>query len=378
MSTASTSTSKTALLQTAIDKGAAAQRLNRREAEALITGMGPDSLHRLGAAALQNRRQRFDDRATFVANIQINPSNICSGGCRFCTYAAAPGDPHAYSLDESEIIDEVTRIDPVEVHIVGGLNRQWPYARNRDLVAALRQRFPALHIKAFTAVEIDFFSRQTGLPVSDLLAELSAAGVNALTGGGAELFSPAFREAYWPEKIPPETWLGIHHQAHGAGLPTNATMLFGMGETWRERLDHLFTLRDAQAHSGGFQCFIPLAYQSGGGIPGAPGPTPNDILAVTAVSRLVLDNVDHIKCYWPMIGLETAAVALSWGGDDLDGTIRRERIAHMAGADTPVGLARAQMIDTIRTGGFQPVERNGRFSPLTPSTGSHDQPRSDA
>jgi aminodeoxyfutalosine synthase len=351
-------------LEIALAKGAAGETLTRQEALELTADLSPDGLHRLGRAALANRRQRFGDCATYVANIQINPSNICSAGCAFCTYAAAPHDAHAYVLQEDEILAAVAQAEPTEAHIVGGLNTVWPYERNLALVKALRQRFPELHIKAFTAVEIDYFARTAGKTAAQVLCELTAAGMNAMTGGGAEIFAPRLRRRHWPKKIPPARWLAIHHLAHGMGLTTNATMLFGLGERWDERVDHLLALRAAQAQTGGFACLIPLAFQPGRGRIGMPGPAVGEILAVTALARLVLDNIPHIKCYWPMIGLETAAAALSWGGDDLDGTIQQERIAHMAGADTPRGIARHQMEATIRMGGFRPVERDGCFHAL--------------
>ena len=350
------------LFAKALGKGANRERLTREEARALAGDVTPDALHALGTAALANRRRRFDDRATYIFNLHINPANICAMGCTFCNYAAGPNAPHAYVLEESEILEKVRRLQPTETHIVGGLNRVWPYERNLALVSELRQQFPDLYIQAYTAVEIDFFARTTGKSDGEVLRELQRAGLDALPGGGAEIFSERLWRLHWRNKIGPADWLRIHRLAHGMRIPTNATMLFGFGETWEERVAHLLRLREVQDETGGFACFIPLAFQPGSGRFVEEGPTPLETLAVLAVSRLVLDNVPHLKSYWPMAGVETAAAGLSWGADDMDGTISEEKIAHLAGARTPVGLARERMIETITTAGFRPVERDGCFN----------------
>lgn len=349
------------LFEQALEKGARAQRLNRAEASTLATAITPDRLHALGKAALANRRARFGEKATFVFNIQINPANICGAGCSFCNYAASAKDPHAYVLSEEEILTKVAALKPTEAHIVGGLNQVWPYERNLDLVRQLRRSHPELHIKAFTAVEIAYFAKTARKSQSRILEELIAAGINALTGGGAEIFSQRLYEQHWKNKIGPEEWLRIHQTAHNFGIPTNATMLFGFGDTWHERVEHMLKLRSAQDESKGFACFIPLAFQPGEGKFDTHGPTPLETLSVLAIARLVLDNIAHLKSYWPMTGVETAAAGLSWGADDMDGTISEEKIAHLAGAVTPKGMAREKMTETIRMAGFAPVERDGLF-----------------
>ncbi len=352
------------LVQKTLEKGAHAQRLDRDEALALAERITPDRLHQLGQAALANRRLRFGDRATFVFNLQINPTNICGSGCTFCNYAASRNDPHAYVLSEEEILEKVAQLRPTEAHIVGGLNSIWPYARNRDLVRRLRKDDPELHIKAFTAVEIAYFAKTMRTNETHILQELIDAGVDALPGGGAEIFSDRLYRQHWKNKIGPGEWIRIHQQAHKLGLHTNSTMLFGFGDTWAERIEHLLILRRAQDETNGFSCFIPLPFQPGEGKFVSHGPTPLETLALMAISRLVLDNIAHIKSYWPMTGLETAAAGLSWGADDMDGTIYEEKIAHLAGAATPKGLARERMTETVRTAGFTPVERDGRFNPV--------------
>ena len=345
----------------ALEKGAAGERLNADEALALVQDLMPENLHELGAAALQNRRRRYGLKATYVFNQHINPSNICTMGCAFCNYAAPPEAPKAFSLTEAAIFKSVAALAPSEVHIVGGINDLWAFDRNLKLVQTLRQRFPDLFIKAFTAVEVAAFARDTGRAVEDILSALAAAGMNAMPGGGAEIFAERLRRKYWRHKISSRDWLRIHQQAHAMGIPTNATMLFGIGERWDERVAHMLTLRQWQDRSGGFECFIPLPFQPGKGQIAAEGPSIVDILAVLALARLLLDNIPHIKAYWPMAGLETAAAGLSWGADDLDGTIKEEKVAHMSGARTPVGLARERMEETIAMGGFEAVERDGWF-----------------
>jgi aminodeoxyfutalosine synthase len=256
---------------------------------------------------------------------------------------------------------QVQQLKPTEVHIVGGLNQVWPYERNLELVRLLRRTERAVHIKAYTAVEIAYFAKTAHKSETQILEELKAAGVDALPGGGAEIFSERLYRRHWKNKIGPAEWVRVHQAAHRLGISTNATMLFGFGDTWRERVEHMLTLRTAQDASGGFACFIPLAFQPGEGKFETHGPTPLETLAVLAIARLILDNIDHLKSYWPMSGVETAAAGLSWGADDMDGTISEEKIAHMAGATTPKGLARERMTETIRMAGFTPIERDGRF-----------------
>ncbi len=350
-----------ALHDRALERGAAGQRLAPDEALALADPLSPDEVHRLGRAALANRCQRFGDRATYVFNLVVNPSNVCHGECRFCRYSARPGDEHAYELDADTILAQVERVRPVEVHVVGGMNRTWDLERSVGLVREIRRRHPGIHIKAFTAVEMDWFARSEALAVRDVLSAFRDAGLDAMPGGGAELFSARMREAYCPDKLSPSGWFEIHRAAHGMGISTNATMLYGLDESPAERVEHLLALRRAQDESGGFSCFIPLAYQPGGDETQGEEVPPQVNLTVVALARLVLDNIPHVKAYWPMIGLETAAAALSWGADDLDGTLGHERIAHAAGARTPRSVTRNQMEETIRLGGFQPVERDGQF-----------------
>jgi aminodeoxyfutalosine synthase len=345
----------------ALKKGAVGIRIDRDEAFALVESITPETVHAIGCAASANRMRRFNNKATYVSNMHINPSNICGAGCSFCDYAASRNAPHAFTLSEEEIIKRIKKLNPVEVHIVGGLNQIWPYARNLALVAHLRKQFPELYIKAYTAVEIEYFAKTTGKKEAQILQELKDAGVNSLPGGGAEIFSERLYRIHWKNKTSPQKWVKIHEVAHSLGIPTNATMLFGFGDTWLERIEHLLILREAQDRSKGFSCFIPLAFQPGVGEISKVGPTPLETLMVLGLSRLILDNIDHLKSYWPMAGIEVATVGLSWGADDLDGTVDKEKIAHLAGSRTPVGLSIERMQKMILMAGFEPVERDGRF-----------------
>jgi aminodeoxyfutalosine synthase len=319
----------------------------------------PESLFRVGEAADAMRKARHGRKASFIHNLQINPSNICVRTCSFCDYAALPRRQGGYSLSEAEIFDSVDKVRPTEVHIVGGLNHDWNYVRSLDLVRELRKRYPAMHIKAYTAVEIHWFATIEKRPIEEILRELREAGLDGLPGGGAEMFSERIREMHFKSKIGARDWLAVHEAAHRLGIPSNCTMLYGLGETWVERVSHLLQLRELQDRTGGFVAFIPLALQFGKDREETMSPLVN--LAVIAMSRLILDNIPHIKAYWPMIGVETAAIALSYGADDMDGTLGLERIAHASGARTPEQLAREEMRRIIRAAGFEPVERNGRF-----------------
>jgi aminodeoxyfutalosine synthase len=349
------------MMELILHKAAQGARLTREEALMLASDHTVAHLHALGAAALQNRTRRFGRTATYVLNLVINPSNLCDGGCRFCHYHAEEGDAHAYVLTEDEILQRIRTFAPRELHITGGMNRHWPFPRNLALIRQIRTLHPELYLKAYTAVEIARFARDAQCPPQTILRQLQEAGLQSLTGGGAELFAERMRRQYCPAKITPDEWLAIHRAAHELGLRSNATMLYGLDESPAELVEHLLRLRAAQELSGGFTCFIPLAYQPARGNPDETGVPPRETLRVIALARLILDNIPHLKAYWPMIGLETAAAALSWGADDLDGTLGEERIAHAGAARTPRALSAEKMQETIHTGGFDPVERDGAF-----------------
>jgi len=338
------------------------RRLDRDLAMKLFINPGTDSLYHIGEIANISRKSRFALRTTYVNNLQINPSNICVRTCSFCDYAALPGRSGGYSLTENAILANISKAEPNEVHIVGGLNHEWNYQRCLELLRTIHQQFPAIHIKAYTAVEIHWFSTVEKRPIEDILVELHEAGLSALPGGGAEIFSERIRDLHFKSKIGARDWLAVHEIAHKLGIPSNATMLYGLGESWEERVSHLFQLRDFQDRNGGFVSFIPLALQFGKDSKQSLSPLEN--LTVIAMSRLVLDNIPHIKAYWPMIGIETALTALAFGADDLDGTLGLERIAHASGADTPTRLRRQEMEKLISIAGYEAVERDGKYQPL--------------
>jgi len=250
-----------------------------------------------------------------------------------------------------------------EVHIVGGLHPDWDFQVYLNMISILRKNFPDLHIKAFTAVEIDYFSRISGLSYEEVLVSLKEAGLNSLPGGGAEIFSPRVRRIIAPTKIGWKKYLEIHKTAHRLGLNSTVTMLYGHVETYEERVDHILKIRDAQDETGGFTCFIPLAYQ----------PENNDLnitehtsgvddLKTIAVARLLLDNLPHIKAYWVMIGEKIAQTALNFGADDMDGTVMEEKIAHFAGAKSPTQQQKEKLIRLIKEAGKIPVERDTLYN----------------
>ncbi|MDD2421400.1 MAG: CofH family radical SAM protein, partial [Heliobacteriaceae bacterium] len=252
-----------------------------------------------------------------------------------------------------------------EVHIVGGLHPELPFDWQIALLQTVRRILPAAHIQAFTAVEIDYFARQTGQPVREVLNTLREAGLGSLPGGGAEIFSPRVRPLICEKKISGERWLEVHGEAHRLGIRTNATMLYGHVETLEERVDHLIRLREQQDRTGGFLTFIPLGfYPRNTGLVnlGIARTTGYDDLKCLAIGRLLLDNIDHIKAFWIMIGAKLAQVSLAFGVDDIDGTVIEEKIMHAAGADTGQALTRSRLVAMIRAAGCVPLERDTLYN----------------
>jgi len=319
----------------------------------------------IGALAHEVRTRLHGNAAYYVMNQHINYSNICVNSCRFCAFGKQQGDPLAFELSVSDILDKVEKrgSDPItELHIVGGCHPDLPLSFYEDTLSELKSRYPTVVIKAFTAVEIDHFARNEGLSTRDVLLRLKAAGLDMLPGGGAEIFSPRVRSELCPNKTTGEDWLRIVGEAHLMGIRTNATMLYGHLETIEERLDHLLALRELQDATGGFLCFIPLPYQTANNrLSGMQPTTGLEDLKTIAVSRLMLDNLPHLKAYWIMLTVKLAQVALYFGADDFDGTVIEEKIGHMAGAQSEQALTRAELERIIREGGFEPVERNSFF-----------------
>ncbi len=319
----------------------------------------------LGYLAGLVREQRHGKNAFYVYNQHVNYTNICRNRCKFCAFAVDKGDAGAYVLT----LDEVERKlrdrlnEPItEVHIVGGVHPELPWDYFLGLVERVKKVRPKAAVKAFTPVEIDFFSEISGLSVEEVLSALKDAGLEAMPGGGAEVFSPRLRERLFPCKIAADRWLEIMGAAHKLGLRTNATMLYGHLETIEERVNHLVRLRELQDRIEGFMAFIPLAFHSANtSLDSIPATTGVDDLKVIAISRLMLDNFPHIKAYWVMIGPKLAQTALSFGADDLDGTIMGEQISHTAGASTPQALTRDGLRNLIESAGYVPVERDAFY-----------------
>jgi aminodeoxyfutalosine synthase len=317
----------------------------------------------LGKMADALKRKTSGNDVYFVMNRQINPTNLCVLDCVFCDFAARPGDAHAYEMTVEEILKKLSP-ELSEVHIVGGLHPRWKFEQYVGIMEAIREAYPAIQIKAWTAVEIDWFTRIARLEVEEVLERLREAGLRSLPGGGAEVFSERVREATFKHKMGADRWLEIHKIAHRMGIPSNATLLYGHIETYEERIAHLLRLREAQDESPGFLSFIPLALQPGNtGLAERQASAIEDLRTVAA-ARLLLDNFPHIKSYWIMLGEETASVALNFGASDLDGTIGEERIAHYAQAKSAVGLAREKLVDMIREAGKRPVERDALYNVL--------------
>lgn len=349
-----------------IDKLRRFERIGPDEALTLAAA----DIHTLGELGLAHRRRRFGDKAFYVYNQHLNYANVCANACRFCGFAKRPGEPGAYVYSVEEALAKIAErlAEPVrEIHIVGGLNRDLPFSYYTDLLAGVKRLRPEATIKAFTAVEVAWLADSYGMTEEGVLAALMESGLGALPGGGAEVFSPALRKKLCPEKISGERWLAIHEKAHGLGLPTNATLLFGHVETWADRLEHMRLLRELQDRTGGFRCFIPLAYQPGNNPlaqddPRArSGPDGLDYLKMIAVSRLFLDNIPHLKAYWAFVGVKAAQAALAAGADDFDGTIIEEKVGHAAGASSPKGLTVTDLRRHIEMAGFTPVEREATF-----------------
>ena len=359
------------------DDVVAGRRLSEEDALRLFEA--PD-LSALGALANHVREARHGARAFYNKNTHLNWTNVCVATCKFCSFAR-PDDRDAsegYTMTVEEAVASVLRkrgLGITEVHIVNGLHPDLAYDAWLEVPRRIHAAWPELQIKAYTAIEIHFLAEKFGQTYEQVLRDLQAAGVLTLPGGGAEIFASRVRRKLCDDKATAEQWLEIHRVAHRLGMKTNATMLYGTIETLAERVDHMRRLRDLQDETGGFQVFIPLAFHPEHNMIGKafPKPTGADGLRTYAVARLFLDNFDHVKAYWVMIGERLAQVALSYGVDDLDGTVLEERIYHMAGADTPQALSEPRLHELIRQAGRVPVERDSLYRVLR-EHGAPEQP----
>jgi aminodeoxyfutalosine synthase len=336
------------------------KRLGREDG---LTVLNTWDLVALGRMADYVKRSMSGDHVYFVINRQLNPTNLCVLDCKFCDFAAKPLEPHAYEMSMEQVLGHLSD-ELSEIHIVGGLHPTWGFDEYLGIVKAIHEAYPKVQIKAWTAVEIDWFARIAEITIEEVLSRLREAGLASLPGGGAEVFSARIREALFKRKIGEERWFEVHRIAHRMGIPSNATLLYGHIETYEERVEHLLKLRDQQDEAPGFLSFIPLAFQPGHtGIVDRQASAIEDLRTV-ACARLMLDNIPHIKSYWVMLGEETASVALNFGANDLDGTIGQERIAHAALAKSPIGLARDRLVEMISEAGKVPVERDALYNIL--------------
>ncbi len=319
-------------------------------------------LFTLGRLANLVRERKNGNIAYYNTNIHLNPTNVCVYRCRFCAFRADLRDEKAYTFTDDmlrERILEGRSQGATEIHVVGGLHHQKPFDWYLNVVRVLHETCPEIHIKAWTPVEIHWFSYLTKKPYDWVLQQLLDAGLGSMPGGGAEIFHPEVRDQICEHKADASSWIDIHRTAHGLGLRSNATMLYGHVEQARHRIDHLLQLRTLQEETGGFQTFIPLAFHpENTKLDHIAKPTGLMDLRMIALSRLMLDNFDHIKAYWIMLGEKIAQVALGFGADDLDGTVVHELIYHDAGAKTPEGLTVAHIHRLIREAGREPIERD--------------------
>jgi len=329
-----------------------------------------DDLHGVGRLADIVRRRKHDRTTYFNVNRHLNPTNYCYADCKFCGFFAKHNEEHGYthSIDEClKIAREACEQGATELHIVGGLNTRLPFSYYTDLLSSIKRDFPALHLKAFTMVEIDFFAKFYKMSDEETIELLKEAGLDSCPGGGAEVFAEETRAKVCTHKTDGNRWLEVAGKVHAAGLKTNATILYGHVETIEDRVDHLVRLREQQDLSGGFQCFIPLAfYPPGTQLSHLPGPSGIDSLKMVAVSRLLLDNIDHIKAYWVMLGKRLAQTALHFGANDFDGTITQGgelMESYLVEGKSDNEASRDEIVRLISEAGFVAVERDTLYQP---------------
>ena len=343
----------------------AAERLNTDDGIALYRS--PDLLA-VGWLANYVREKRHGNVTYYNVNRHINPTNVCVAHCRLCAFGRDPDAPGAYTFALEEIYQRAekgVREGATEFHIVGGLHPDLTFEHYLEMVRGLKKRCPGVHIKAFTMVEVHYFARIAKLSIEEVLRKMKDAGVDSCPGGGAEIFHPRVRKIICDHKTSGQMWLSTAKKAHEAGLRSNATMLYGHVETEEERVDHLVKLRELQDETHGFVAFIPLAFHPDNtALSHIPKTTGYLDLRNIAISRLLLDNFEHIKAYWIMLSPSVAQIALRFGANDLDGTVVEEKIYHDAGAKTSEFTPRAELERLIRAAGRIPVERDTLYRPV--------------
>lgn len=345
------------------DKILSGKRLTKEDALALFN---TNDILFLGELADFVNKKKNGNYVYFIVNRHLNPTNICVNRCELCAFSRDENDSDAYVMEIETVLEaaeSAVNDGATEIHIVGGLHPALSFDYYLKLISSIRNRCPSLHIQAFTAVEIEYFSRITGLSIADVLLQLKQAGLGSLPGGGAEIFNPSVRSRICGKKISGKAWLKVMETAHSIGLKSNATMLYGHVETYEDRVDHMLMLRELQDRTGGFQSFIPLAFHpENTKINKKFMTTGIEDLKTLAVARLFLDNFTHIKAFWIMLGEKLAQVSLNFGVDDLDGTVVEEKITHSAGARTTEFLPKSEIIRFIKSAGKIPVERDTLYN----------------
>jgi len=325
-------------------------------------------LNAVGHLANLVRERRNGNACYFVRNQHINYTNVCNKDCKFCAFYVRVNDPAGYTLSPEDVrrraLEQLS--EPIrEIHMVAGINPRLPYGYYLDIIRAVKSVRPEVMVKAYTMIEIAEIVRVAKKPLEEVWADLKEAGLDSLPGGGAEVLSERVHAEIFDKKQTPTEWLAMARSAHRAGLRSNATMLYGHIETHQERVTHLLKLRELQDETGGFLTFIPLAFHpENTEMSQLPHTTGMDDLKQLAIARLMLDNFDHIKSFWIMVSPAISQVSLWYGADDIDGTIIREEITHAAGARTPQGLTRDELIGLIRETGREPVERDALYRPV--------------
>ena len=347
-----------------IEKVRNRERLTQEEGEALYHL----DLYTLGELADGIRREKYGKKSYFNINRHINPTNVCADICKFCAYSASRKNPNQYTMTHEQILEIVSNSvanGAKEMHIVSAHNPHDGVAWYMEAFKKIREAFPTVHIKAMTAAEIDFLTREYGLSYDEVIDRMIESGVDSMPGGGAEIFDEKVRAYLCKGKVTSKQWLEIHEKWHRRGRESNATMLFGHIETRAHRIDHMLRLRNLQDKTGGFNAFIPLVYQKENNfLKVEKFPTGQEILKTYAIARILLDNIPHIKAYWATSTINLALIAQEFGADDLDGTIERESIQSAAGAASSHGMHLDDFVSMIRNSGFQPVERDSLYNEL--------------
>jgi aminodeoxyfutalosine synthase len=358
------------------DKLSAGERLSFDDGVRLFDC--PDLLA-LGWLANREREKRHGARTYYNFNIRLEATNVCVASCLFCSFARLrPGDPGSYTMSLEQAWDKLrdrAHQPLTEIHVVNGLHPDLPFDYYLEMLRGFKRIRPGIHLKCFTAVEIAFFADLYTMSDEQVLRELQSAGLDSLPGGGAEIFAERVRRKICHDKCGADRYLEIHRLAHALGMRTNVTMLYGHIETKEERVDHMLRARALQDDSGGFQAFIPLPFHPDNNqMRKLPAPSATDSLRVHAVSRLILDNIAHVKAFWIATGVEVAQVSLWFGVDDLDGTVQEEKIYHMAGARTPEAMTTTAIRRLIRAAGRDPVERDTLYNIVTGPESPDDAP----